>query len=61
MTPKTFADFVDLIVLELQKRGRYKLDYAPGTLISAPASGTIAGWQSPLKVEITDSAPARMR
>jgi len=30
--PETFADFVDLVVPELQKRGRYKLDYAPGTL-----------------------------
>ena len=31
VTPETFADFVDLIVPELQRRGRYKLDYAPGT------------------------------
>lgn len=30
--PETFADIVDLIVPELQKRGRYKRDYAPGTL-----------------------------
>jgi len=30
--PETFADFVDLVVPELQKRGRYKLDYAPGVL-----------------------------
>jgi len=30
--PQTFADFVDLVVPELQKRGRYKRDYAPGTL-----------------------------
>src|SRR5438105_13053518 len=29
--PETFADFVDLVVPELQKRGRYKRDYAPGT------------------------------
>jgi alkanesulfonate monooxygenase SsuD/methylene tetrahydromethanopterin reductase-like flavin-dependent oxidoreductase (luciferase family) len=32
VTPETFADFVDLVVPELQRRGRYKLDYAPGTL-----------------------------
>jgi alkanesulfonate monooxygenase len=31
-TPETFADFVDLVVPELQRRGRYKLDYARGTL-----------------------------
>jgi alkanesulfonate monooxygenase len=30
--PETFADFVDLVVPELQRRGRYKLDYASGTL-----------------------------
>jgi hypothetical protein len=32
VTPESFADFVDLVVPELQRRGRYKLDYAPGTL-----------------------------
>jgi FMN-dependent oxidoreductase (nitrilotriacetate monooxygenase family) len=32
VTPETFLDFVDLVVPELQKRGRYKLGYAPGTL-----------------------------
>ena len=30
--PETFADFVDLAVPELQRRRRYKLDYASGTL-----------------------------
>jgi hypothetical protein len=25
--PETFADFVDLVVPELQRRGGYKLDY----------------------------------
>jgi len=30
--PETFADFIDLVVPELQQRGRYKLDYTPGTL-----------------------------
>jgi FMN-dependent oxidoreductase (nitrilotriacetate monooxygenase family) len=30
--PETFADFVDLVVPALQSRGRYKLDYAAGTL-----------------------------
>ena len=32
VTPETFTDFVDLVVPELQRRGRYKLDYASGTL-----------------------------
>jgi alkanesulfonate monooxygenase len=29
---ETFEDFVDLVVPELQRRGRYKRDYRPGTL-----------------------------
>ena len=32
VTPETFLDFVELVVPELQSRGRYKLEYAPGTL-----------------------------
>jgi hypothetical protein len=30
--PETFADFADRVMPELQRRGRYKRDYAPGTL-----------------------------
>jgi alkanesulfonate monooxygenase len=30
--PKTFTDFVELVVPELQRRGRMKRAYAPGTL-----------------------------
>ena len=30
--PETFTDIVDLLVPELQRRGRYKTDYAKGTL-----------------------------
>ena len=32
VTPETFADFADLVVPELQRRGCYKLDYPPGTV-----------------------------
>lgn len=32
VTPETFGDIVDLVVPELQMRGVYKRDYAPGTL-----------------------------
>lgn len=32
VTPESFTDFVDLVVPELQRRGVYKRDYAPGTL-----------------------------
>jgi len=32
VTPETFNDFVDLVVPELQRRGRYKREYRAGTL-----------------------------
>ena len=32
VTPESFADFVDLVVPELQRRGIYKRDYRSGTL-----------------------------
>ena len=32
ITPGTFIDVVEHVVPELQKRGRYKTEYAPGTL-----------------------------
>jgi alkanesulfonate monooxygenase len=32
VTPETFVDIVDLVVPELQRRGLYKTEYAPGTL-----------------------------
>ena len=32
VTPETFEDVVDHLVPELQRRGRYKMEYAPGTL-----------------------------
>lgn len=32
VTPESFADFVELIVPELQRRGVFKTEYAPGTL-----------------------------
>jgi long-chain alkane monooxygenase len=32
VTPEGYSDFVDLVVPELQRRGVYKTDYAPGTL-----------------------------
>jgi long-chain alkane monooxygenase len=32
VTPESFADFVQLLVPELQRRGVYERDHAPGTL-----------------------------
>ena len=31
-TPESYADFIDLVIPELQSRGAYKTAYAPGTL-----------------------------
>jgi hypothetical protein len=30
--PETFTDFIDLVIPELQRRGRYKTAYRSGTL-----------------------------
>jgi alkanesulfonate monooxygenase len=49
VTPESFADFVDLVVPELQRRGRYKLDYACGTLrekLYGPGRARL-GWDHP--------------
>ena len=32
VTPESFEAFVDLVIPELQTRGSYKQDYAPGSL-----------------------------
>ncbi|WP_275630337.1 LLM class flavin-dependent oxidoreductase [Pseudomonas sp. 273] len=32
VTPESYADFIDLVIPELQSRGAYKTAYAPGTL-----------------------------
>lgn len=32
VTPESFEDFIDLVIPQLQQRGRYKTAYAEGTL-----------------------------
>ena len=32
VTPESYEDFIDLVIPELQSRGSYKHDYAPGAL-----------------------------
>jgi alkanesulfonate monooxygenase SsuD/methylene tetrahydromethanopterin reductase-like flavin-dependent oxidoreductase (luciferase family) len=49
VTPESFADFVDLVVPELQRAWAYKLDYAPGTLrekLYGPGRARL-GWDHP--------------
>lgn len=36
--PESYADFIDLVVPELQARGSYKTAYAPGTLREKPSA-----------------------
>jgi alkanesulfonate monooxygenase SsuD/methylene tetrahydromethanopterin reductase-like flavin-dependent oxidoreductase (luciferase family) len=53
VTPETFVDVVELLVPELQKRGAFKTEYAPGTLREKlfgqgprlPASHPAAGYR----------------
>jgi len=40
VTPQSFADFIDLVVPELQDRGAYKTEYAEGTLREKLFPGT---------------------
>ncbi|WP_454915955.1 LLM class flavin-dependent oxidoreductase [Xanthobacter sediminis] len=55
--PETFTDVVELLVPELQRRGLYKQDYAPGTL-RAKISGSDglkvthpgAAWRDPARI-----------
>jgi hypothetical protein len=30
--PESFTDFIDMVIPELQRRGRYETAYAPGTM-----------------------------
>jgi alkanesulfonate monooxygenase len=32
VVPESFSDFIDLVIPELQDRGLYKTEYAPGSL-----------------------------
>jgi len=32
VTPESYVDFIELVIPELQRRGSYKTEYAPGTL-----------------------------
>jgi long-chain alkane monooxygenase len=42
VTPETFVDIADLLVPELQRRGRYKTEYRPGTLREKLTAGNSA-------------------
>ncbi|HET6183373.1 MAG TPA: LLM class flavin-dependent oxidoreductase [Acetobacteraceae bacterium] len=55
VTPETFVDFVDLIVPELQRRGAFKTEYAPGTLrekLYGPGRARLPGTHPAAKVRV---------
>ena len=47
--PETFVDIVDMLVPELQRRGRYKTDYANGTLREKLFGRPRLGQQAPCR------------
>lgn len=54
LNPQSYRDFIDLVVPELQQRGRYKTAYQPGSLRKKlfnhhrlPASHPAASWRVP--------------
>jgi hypothetical protein len=60
VVPESYEDFVDLVVPELQQRGVYKTEYAPGTLRRKlfdtdrlPARHAAAGYRRRALVEST--------
>ena len=64
---ESLRDFVDLVVPELQSRGIYKEDYAPGTLREAvrrgrrAAAGLASGRQPPARPRRLKPAGGRTR
>jgi long-chain alkane monooxygenase len=56
VTPETFVDIADLLVPELQRRGRYKTEYAPGTLREKlfPGGGPRLGAHHPAAIPRND-------
>ena len=55
VTHETFSDIVTHLVPELQKRGRYKHDYAPGTLREKLFGGGTALAEDPCRRAIPQS------
>ncbi|MHC8945076.1 LLM class flavin-dependent oxidoreductase [Advenella incenata] len=66
VVPETYEDFVDLVVPELQARGRYKTAYEPGTLrhklfergATLSSSHFASQWRHPHQASADQSAPS---
>ena len=69
VTPESYADFIDLVVPELQRRGRYKPSYADGALRHKlfgqgprlPADHPGAAWRDPGRLQHPHSTANELR
>jgi len=69
VTPQSYADFIDLVIPELQQRGRYKTAYADGTLRHKlfgqgprlPADHPAAAWRDPARLRQANAIPQELR
>nr|WP_288465859.1 LLM class flavin-dependent oxidoreductase [uncultured Pseudomonas sp.] len=69
VTPQSYADFIDLVIPELQQRGRYKTAYADGALRHKlfgqgprlPADHPAAAWRDPARLQQANAIPQELR
>lgn len=69
VTPQSYADFIDLVIPELQQRGRYKTAYAEGALRHKlfgqgprlPADHPAAAWRDPARLQQANAIPQELR
>ncbi|WP_036987804.1 LLM class flavin-dependent oxidoreductase [Pseudomonas sp. URMO17WK12:I3] len=69
VTPQSYADFIDLVIPELQQRGRYKTTYAEGALRHKlfgrgprlPADHPAAAWRDPARLRQANAIPQELR
>ncbi|MFN9586046.1 MAG: LLM class flavin-dependent oxidoreductase [Pseudomonadaceae bacterium] len=69
VTPESYADFIDLVIPELQRRGRYKTAYADGALRHKlfgqgprlPSDHPGAAWRDPARLEHQHSITHELR
>ncbi|OLU22225.1 N5,N10-methylene tetrahydromethanopterin reductase [Pseudomonas sp. PA15(2017)] len=69
VTPQSYADFIDLVIPELQQRGRYKTAYAGGALRHKlfgqgprlPADHPAAAWRDPARLQHANVIPHELR
>ena len=59
--PETFTDFVDLVVPELQRRGRMKQAYAPGPCVTSSSDERASHPRTPrVRIDPADANPTQV-